>query len=354
MSEPQAAPAVAPAPVAAPPAAPAAAPETFAQKMERLGGFDAPEGDAEAATDAPAAPAEPKAPKKVVQVGSEREAQLKALAKELGFEVESGRVTATERHEFREWKRKQKAAFESELSKRTEEFSGKERTHSERVAKADALEKANEAGDYEAIAKLLGHEDWNKLQESVIARVSDPNYKRLRQLELDAEKRAKADEEQKAQTEAQQKAAQRRQLEGQYMQGLSQTMAKSRDPLLAALHDEPLLYQTIHRIQKENWDGEAVPAPERCINMAVKGSKWTVREELERLASKLTKALHKEPTAPAAPQKKPAPKSAPVPPSAGVEASGPGKWGDKSKKDWFEYQRARLKEAIAKDERDGT
>jgi hypothetical protein len=357
MPEPQAA----PAPVAAAeaPAAPAAAPETFAQQMERHGGFGDDTGEPDAPDEAPA-PAAPKTVKKVVDPKGAEIAQLREMAKRHGFEVEDGKLLPSEVAKFRGWKRDQRAAFESELTKRTEQFANKEKTHAERVSKAEALEKASEAGDYEQIAKLLGHEDWNKLQEAVIARVSDPNYKRLRELEQWKEEQAKREDETKKQAEARQQQEKKAQATREWVKTqIVDRAAKSKDPLVAAMHDEPFFAAAIHRIQRDHYDGgsdpeKAVPSVDKAINLAAKGAPHTLRQELERLYSKLSKALAKPEAAPPVANRKPAPKSAPVPPSAATEASSPGSWGDRPKSEWLKYQRARLQEAAEKDRRDGT
>lgn len=325
------------------------------QKIRALAGAAPLADNADEPGEQPEATEAPKPGKKVVNAKGDEQAQLQELAKKLGFELDGGKLLPSEVAKFREYKRKQRETFESEMGKRLSEFSEKEKTHSARVEKADQLEKAMSVGDYEGIAKLLGHEDWNKLQEAVIAQVSDPNYKKMRELERWKEDQEKQRSESERQQQEHQKQQAQMRARQEYAQGLSKTMSGSKDPLLAALHDEPFIVQAVMNLQGQNYDGQSVPPPERVLRMAAKGAAKTLHDELHGLYLKMHRVFGAK-QAPAAnvnaPQKKPAPKSAPVPPSATAEASGPGNWGARPKKDWFEYQRAKMQEAIAAEEKE--
>jgi hypothetical protein len=355
MSEPQNVPTPSAEPTAAPaPTGPSAA-ELSMQKIRALKPTSDEPSEVEEPAEAAPEPVAPKPGKKVVNPKGDEHEQLRSLAKKLGLEVEEGKLLPSDVAKFRDWKRKQTQTLEAETSKRLQEVVEREKTASERISKADAIAKAIESADMDGLAKLAGFEDWNKLQEHYIGQHSDPNYKKMRELERWKEEQEKQRVEQEKKQQEHQKAQQRQVETQKYLQGLSQQMSKSKDPLVAALHDEPLLMQAIYRIQGENYDGQSVPPPERAIRMAAKGAGKSLHDELHGMYLKLHRAFGKQQPAapaPAAPQKKPAPKSAPVPPSATTEASGPGNWGSRPRKDFLEYQRAKMQEAFEAEERE--
>lgn len=344
------------APVTTEPAAPV---ETFAEKMERLGGFgddSEPEAPAIAANDAGEAPppandtkAKPKG-KKVVTPGGDRMAELQAIAKELNLEVVAGKVLPSDRVKFSEWKRKQTEQLAATERERLGKLEEREKAAEARLKKTDAIEKAYEAGDYDSLAKALGADDWNKLQEDVIARISDPNYKRLRELERFKAEQTEREEKTRAEMEARQAQQVRQQAVAKYMGDLAVEIKSSKDPLLQALHDEPNFVQAIYRIQQEQWDGTSTVKPEQALKMAMKGANRSIHSELHALYTKLHKVFGSAPansngTAP----RKPAPRSAPVPPSRGAEAGGTKPVGQMSKTEYQDYFRRRMEEASEAD-----
>ncbi len=360
-----------PAPPLADKPSPQGAGESFADTMARLGGFsgddEAPEAPEEAAP-APEAPAEAKAEpekpkpngkgKKVVKPATDDGlAKLQELAKELDMEVVAGKVLPSERNDFREWKRKQKEAMQGEHQTRMAELEKREQGFQEKLKKADALLAAADAADYEGLAKLLGHDDWDKLQESVIARLSDPNYKRLRELERRDQERVEAEAKQKQEAETRAQQQQRAQAIQAHMVKLGQHCAASKDPVVQAMADEPNFIQAIFNIQRENYDQEtdSTVTPEQAIKMAVRGAPRALIEELKTLAVKLNKAFGSQMAAngnaPAQAMKKPAPKSAVVPPTRSTEATS--EKVSMTKKEHDEYFRRRMAEAVEADRKAG-
>jgi hypothetical protein len=331
--------------------------ETFAQTMERLGGFGDDDDEAaetpEAEPDKPAekpVPAKGKGATKTTPDGGLD--QLRTLAEKLGYAFDGARVVTRERAEFREWKAKQTEG----LTRRQQEVLSdleKQRAAVETKSKvAEAVQRAIDNGDPDGLAQALGKKDWNEVQQEFISRISDPNYKRLRQLETEAEQ-TKREKEEAAQREKQQQQ-QRAQVEQEqrYLADLGAKMTKSKDPVLAAMGDHPLLQQAILRIQKENWDGTAPLSPELALKQAARGASVPLNEWLRDLHHRLDKAFGKPAApAPAAKPKPVAPKSAPVPPSRGTEASG--KATSMSFTERREYERRRLAEAIEEDRKAG-
>ncbi len=400
------------APVAAPAGLPAqpivaakVAGETFAQQMERFGGFTTADGKPAPADAEPSAPAPDKADAKLSKKGKkaaaaaakkqaaaspavaaaveaapaaavqaaapavDKLAQLRALATELQMEVDGAGVTARERIEFRQQKKELNdriARQEQEVIQRLEQakqqFSGE-------LEYARALKKAKADGDYEKVAQLLGDKDWNALQEDVIARISDPNYKRLRELEQRDAAR-EAEKQQQLQGQQRQQQAQQRQAALQaHTQQLQAQMRASTDPLVAAMHDDPQFVASVIEIQRQNWDGQSTVSPEKAIKIAAQGFTAPLQAHMKGLYERLQKVFGAtpaqaaavvqaatpavaaavaaaEPAAPAAKKNKTA-----VVPAASVDAaSAPSTKMTRKEKDALFSKR--LREAIAED--DGT
>lgn len=346
------------APVVAAPAAPAveAAPaqpeapkESFADAFRRheaklvADGKIAPEQPEPAATPEPAQP-RPNGKRVVKPTGDPKLEQLSALAKELGFQVDGGKVMPSERAKFREYQRQRDQKLSQTEQERLTKLEQREKEAEADIKWAKALKQTKEHGDYQGLAKELGFENWDKLQEDVIQRISDPNYKRLRELEERAA--AKEAEEAKAKEEGErtQQEQRRAQLRQAVWKKFATEMPTSKDPLVSAMGDHPMFVNAVMAIQEENWDGTAL-AYERLAGMARKGAPRTVREECKDLYDRLHKAFGGQTAAPA-PVKKPVGRSAPVSPSRAVEASGSKTM---TREERNTYERRRLEEAIAKD-----
>ncbi len=378
--------AVAVAPIAAAPKGGVIPGETFAQTMERHGGFTAPDGSP--ATDEPRiAPSAPeKAPKgkrgakgkgapaaaeaaPVVEIpvntAPDKRAQLLAIAAELGMEVNDAEVTVAERVAFREAQKKHAARLETQeqdVLRRLQEAKGGFATE---IEQAKALRAAYDAGDYDGLAKLLGPKDWNALQEEMIAKISDPNYKRLRQLEQKEQEREREAEQRRIAGER--AAFQQKQLEARQIveARLSAQMKNSADPLVAALHDDPQFIAAVIEVQRQNWDGSSTVSPEKAIKIAAKGFTGPLHQHMQNLYQKLQKAFGATPAqaaavvaavAPAAaavvaptPGKGKTNRTGVVPTAATGAAAGAVDMTKLSKKEKDAYFSARLQEAIAEE-----
>lgn len=316
-------------------------------------------------------------------------AQLLELAKKLGFEVDDKRVETKDRAEFRRWRESQKSTIskleadlerkraeaEEHYSKRTAEAEAKA---AERLKEAESelefsnkLSQAAEDGDYDGLAVLLGHKDWNELQQGVIAKFADPNYKELQELKkwrieqeeartkAAKEAEAKAAEEKRQQEELtrqqqhQQEMQARQQQLAAYHRQLSEKMATSEDALTRSMSSDPSYVAAIVRIQQENWDPEteSTVTPEQAVKLAVKGANTPLAAELQslyqRLHSVFGASIADNVPVTTGQEKKPAPKSAPVPTKGTKAAAGPAKFANKQ--DWEKYRNQRLAEAIAED-----
>lgn len=331
--------------------------ESFQNAMQRLGGFGdeepakaTPEAKPETkeepaeATEAKTEPeADPKAEagkKKVVEASPDR-AKFDELAKKLGFKVEGGEVTWQERAEFRDWKRKAGARLQEQEKQLVAKLSELKTSTEEDVKWAKALRKAAEDGDYQAIAVHVGAKDWNELEERAIARIADPNYKRLRELEQWQQEQSKREEQTKAEQARQDQARARAEAQRAWQTELVGKMKESAEPLLQELHDDPMLAQAIMRVQGEHYDPttQSTVSPEQAMRIPAKGAALNLHDELERLYGKLHKVFGKKPET-----AKPAPKTEPKPMAA------PAKWAKlDDEKEFRAHFHRTLGEAVAQE-----
>jgi len=290
--------------------------ESFAQTMERMAASLGDEPEA-AESEAEGAPEPAEKP------------ETKAKGPKDKKVVENEAVLPSERAKFKEWKRKQAERIAADERERVSKLEEREKAADARLKKAEAVEKAYELGDYDALAKALGAEDWNKLQEDVVAKLADPNYKRLRELEKFKAEQTEREEKQKREYEQQQAQRQRQEAIGKYFVDLKKQMTSSKDPLMAAMAEEPNFAQAIYRIQQEQWDGTETVTPEQALKIPAKGATKSLDQELRDLYGKLHKVYGGSGSSngkPAPAVQKAAPKavgkSAPIAGSRSTEASG--------------------------------
>ena len=331
-----------------------------------------PESEEDDSDDEP----EPKARSKEPAGDNDKLAQLKKLAKDLNLEVDGGRVSHADYKELRLWKERQLGQIkqreerlveqEREIVQRARAVKEDAEKHvasiSGRIEQANKLLKAWETRDYNGIAAALGVKDWDALQEDVIAAHSDPNYKRMRELERwrqereENDKRTAAEQERAREEQEHQAQLERRdRARMNYRTQLATTMKQSKDRVVRELSDDPIFVSTIFAIQEDNWDPATrqTVTPEQAIRMTVRGGKSAVLEALREQRDRLNRAFEEaEAALPEStdnrPGAKPRPRSSVVSP-AEKETSLPRKPKLKSK-EWADYQRSRLAEAF-EDER---
>src|SRR3990167_7613357 len=123
------------------------------------------------------------------------EKALQIVAKKLNHTIDGAVVTVSERAEFR----KKRQAAESALNQRQREIeealSGKVKESEGEIEFGRALKAAHATGDYDGIARALGRKDWNELQDDFIAKLADPNHKRLTELEQKLREKEQAEEQ---------------------------------------------------------------------------------------------------------------------------------------------------------------
>lgn len=301
--------------------------ETFAERLERLG-WDkkVPHGDnpealgakARAATGGDDEPEQedtkpdlprptPPAPKpaEAPTERAERLEKLKTEVAELGMVIEDGKVTVAERAALREERRQAKAEIsrlEAEAKTRTDamvkSLEEREAKLKPGLGKLEQFERAVADDDHEAIAKLMGFEDYDKWQEHIIGVKSDPNYKTLRSLKetVERDKREREEREAAAAREAEESAAKaeqeertkkQREIDAGYCRDLSTQMKTHENSLIKAMADDPGFVNAVFRVQKENWDGEKPLPIEVAIRTPARGAGLSLEAELKRLHDKL-------------------------------------------------------------------
>lgn len=270
-------------------------------------------GNVETPTGEPEKKATPK--KAGPQAGGDDLTTLKSLAEKLGLEVHGDKVSLKERTEFRDWKKRQQEQLTLKEQQLQGELEKAYSTHKGDIDWAKDLKAAKENGDYQKIASLLEAKDWDDLQRHVVAQLTDPNYKKLRELEAWKEETAKKEAAAQEAREREAEENKRAQETQRYRNSLVESMKGSKHGLLTAMHDDPIFANTVFAIQKANWDGETVLSPEQTLKLSPPGSNRSFEEEMKSLYDKLHSYFGK--TGEPAPAVKKAPKSAPIPPSKG-------------------------------------
>lgn len=128
-----------------------------------------------------------------------------------------------------------------------------------------------EAGDFDGFAKGIGEalgnaemKDWNTLNSEALKAVQSPVYKKMRDLERQAEQdrqeRARAAEEQRAAYTNQEQA---RAIED-HKRGIVTELSDDEDPFIAALFEKrPAIAEQVYAIQKSHHDSRGEVPPSR-------------------------------------------------------------------------------------------
>lgn len=330
--------ATAPEPVVLPPAdvpPEPAAPKSFSER------WTAVENTVEDEPAPAAAPAKTEPEKKPPPPAADKDAkraQLKALASELGLELDEKGISTQEAIEVRAQKRKNlawRAEQEALLAKQRTEWEAANKPKLERTERA---EKAFESGDPDEFAQAFGAKDWNDLQTSFLNRIADPNYKEVQSIKAKLAEKEKAEEEAKKQAEQQVEAQRKAQARANYMKTLSEQCKASPDPLAQAMHDDAGFLMDVIEVQKKHWD----PVEQKTISVEEAIKEAQLADRMKRFHDKLSKAFGAPPpAAPAAAQlapvkngKKPAPKTSVTPAHTLEGGAAPPKPSDPGWREW--------------------
>ncbi len=343
---------------------PSGKPESLAKAMERIGGESAFDGGykldekPEPAAAADEKPEPEKTARKPKPEPSESAAspteleQIKALAEKLGLALEDGKVTTTERVNLRKERAENLRAIAQAEKDAIAKVQAARSEWEPKIGKVEAFEAAVKAGDYDAIAKLAGFDDWNKLQDDQIQRLADPNYKRVRELEERLKREDEAKARAKEESDRQQATQAELQAQANHKRQLQSIMGQSSDPLVKGMHDVPNFINAVFNVQRRVWQesgGRDVLTAESAIKWKPPEGGPSLHEELEAMHGRLSPVFSKSTAAPpaAGTPEKPKPKTAPVPPPA---ASPPSRHASNG---FSQSMRDRLAAAINDDIRSG-
>ncbi len=295
---------------------------------------------------------EPEAEEKSEPTEAERLATFKAEAEKLGYIIDpSGRVANRERAKFRAEKQQERASIQEERARMRSEFDGELRNIENQKAVVTRFYRAVEAGDFDEIAAAIGLKDWQTLQAEAVSQASDPAYKQLRELKRDKEAREQREAQQRAEYERQHAARQESEGLRAYHAELQKGMAESPEPMLKALHWDPILVSHITNEQRKEWKTHGVAL---SAEQVVRQNRGGVRDYMKRMyeslhtvfgsgtapaaedpaAKETPKAAAAAPSKPATPAKKP-----PVQvPNSGAVTPSSTKKVDPTSDEWFAQQ----------------
>jgi len=323
---------------------------------------DTPEAAPAEATEAEPAAEKPakaaKAPKpKVIEIPADATAseleQLKALATKHGLVLEDGKVTTGERVRLRQEHQGRQRMLEDREREAQAKLEQATKAFEDRFKFADEVSEFRSTRDFQKLAKSLGYDNWDKLQEEVIAQNTDPHYRKLRELEDWKTQQERTNQERLQREEMQRQESNRVEAQRAYTTRLSNEMAGSKDPLVASMADDPSFIQAIFKIQQEHYNpvDDSTVTPEQAASMAMRGAAKPVRLELEALYKRLHKVFgaagepKPEPAAGTVAKPKPKTDAIPAPRASKVTKHDP------SSRDWFRMAEEQMKQAAEEERR---
>lgn len=215
-------------------------------------------------------------PKAASKPAAKAKPETEAAPEEQEAEAEKTDAEAVEKLEAKQEKRKLTQAENRELMQariaQNQRFQRREQAQAQRfaereaaIAKAEAQHRslyeplmrakaAIEKGDFDGCAEGLGYKDWNTMQAEALEAVQSPVYKRMRQLEKDAEARRQQELEQQAQwQQAQAQQAQAAAIQ-EWKANLHDECVSDDDPAVAALVEaRPNVVEALFAIQQKHF-----------------------------------------------------------------------------------------------------
>ena len=282
--------------------------ETPAEPVEGATGEPANDTKAAANDNAqPKPPTEEEFAALVERFGPDKAIQI--VAKKLNYTVDGATVSVAERAALREEKRQTKAALDRRQREIEEALSSKVKESESEIEFGRALKAAYQAGDFDQLARALGKKDWNDIQDEFIAKLADPNHKRLTELEQRIKDKEAAEDQQRQRYEAQQKEQQKAQAVYNYkVNTIVPNMKESKSSVLRELADNPDVVNMIYAIQNEHWDGGRPISVEDALEKPLPNGKIALKLILRGWADQLGRAFK--------------PEEAPAPATNGTKAKG--------------------------------
>src|SRR5690606_3579300 len=154
--------------------------------------------------------------------------------------------------------------FQQQIKADREAFEREKSEWSSKIAEVEKREKAFfEARSFDERAQALGFKDWDSMIEDSVSEFSDPNYKKLRELEKFREeqlqKAQQAEKEAKEKADREAKEAEKKQKEQKVqeatkrgVQGIQAEMKASTDQVLREFSDDTRVIGAVFEIQSAN------------------------------------------------------------------------------------------------------
>jgi hypothetical protein len=218
-------------------------------------------------------------------------------AEKLGLVIDKrGQVAPRERAQFREYKEKQRQAIDAAAKEQVEQINAVKTELRGELDLAKSVRTAFKNRDPEALAKALGAESYEKMQEEFVKAFADPNYQELLELKRKDEARDRAElERQHREAEAKHRREER-QAEERYTEIVTEQMRNSENNAVRAFAQIPILRDAIVEIQKEHWNGKSTVSPERAIRLG-RGGAPPLLEEMRGLYKALKPVFDDTPAA---------------------------------------------------------
>lgn len=222
--------------------------------------------------------------------------QLEALAAKRGLVLEGGKITAKERAEFRAWKRSQQQAIEQRERELLGKVEGTKAELREQIEFAQRVTQLADDHDFDGLAKLLRFENWDGLQAAYASRLTDPNYRQLRELQEERRQR-KEREEQEARSKAENERRTRlQQAQATYREELSASCAQSANKIVRSLAKDPDFLAVVSAIQREEYDPrtQTTVTPEQALELVGPRRQQALSARLKELREALNSAFEEE------------------------------------------------------------
>lgn len=204
------------------------------------------------------------------QVDPEKLEEIKALAEEVGLEVDDRGVHHSERAKWRQKMREDRNALREDYDRQVAELEQRAASLADKFSQAEQLASAIEDSDHDKIAELMGHKSWMELNRSFAHKAQSPQYKEMQALK-------KKIAEQEAQAEARQKRLQeeqRAQAESakrtEYAEDVRSYLADGEDDTLAHLSSDPRFIETIIYHQEQAFDGRETISVTEAADLALR------------------------------------------------------------------------------------
>lgn len=228
--------------------------------------------------------------------------------------------------------REARRAEAEQYRQQAEQIAAYAREREPSAQKWEAIQQAHARGDFEGVARLLGADSWNAVQDHYVRVLSDPGYTRVLELEQRIAAREAAERQAAERAQMQAAHAQRQQNINRLKLGLSERMKTSSDPILADFHNDPSVVEPLFAAMVRHFEatGEDLTSnPEKALTLKQPNG-LTILEGLEScgsFADRYRAARARKAAPPAAKQTAEQPRTKPAPKPKPKPEPEPQRWG---------------------------